>query len=353
MKPAAALVLLTALHSLAPAAEGRSRKKPAKAAGGRTDPGASLVKGFSRDANRGNKQNSYTWAQWAAEEWTEFDDATEASRKKYSHFDCTIPRRSARTLTEEEFHSDYYLKKPVIIEHASDHWRSSAFSNEELSEKWGHIDVKALQKIGSSFTHMCPGVVPVMTSLAGYMEGMTLPAKQQPPGGMPDEPWYVFDHQMLNHKKSTPLRDEIILPPALDGDAIDMILSVGPVNAGTQFHKHSDGFSILTKGFKRWWTTSGENVPQPTFPADNVPIRLYADELFPNLSTHDRPQTCVQGPGELMYVPEGWCEFRATTPFCSLCFLNVSDRRITSQITPLRTSKRPSVSPAKIWSEGR
>ena len=308
MKAAAALLLLTALQSLAPlSVEGRSRKNTKKAAApARKDPAEGLQKGKVKQ----RAENTYTWAQWAAEEWTEADAETEASRAKYGHFDCTIERRSARTLSEEEFLSDFYLKTPVIIEHSTDHWRGGAFSSEELREKWGYLEVKALQKIGSSFTHMCPGVVPVKTTLGAYMEGMTLPARLQPPGGMPDEPWYVFDHYALNLKKSAPLRQEIILPPALDGKAIDMILSIGPVNAGTQFHKHSDGFSVLKKGFKRWWTTHGANVPLPTFPADNVPIKVYADELFPNLTVHDRPQTCVQGPGELMYVPEGWCEFR-------------------------------------------
>ena len=59
---------------------------------------------------------------------------------------------------------------------------------------------------------------------------------------------------------------------------------------------------IVVTGFM----TPGEKLPLPTFPASFVGAKYYAEELFPRLPERERPLHCVQQPGELMYVPEGW-----------------------------------------------
>ena len=60
---------------------------------------------------------------------------------------------------------------------------------------------------------------------------------------------------------------------------------------------------IVVTGFM----TPGEKLPLPTFPASNfLSAKYYAEELFPRLPERERPLHCVQQPGELMYVPEGW-----------------------------------------------
>ena len=56
---------------------------------------------------------------------------------------------------------------------------------------------------------------------------------------------YIFDRTSLNKPESQLLRDEPSLPLAFLGTDVDLILSVGGPGAGTQYHKHSDGFSVL------------------------------------------------------------------------------------------------------------
>jgi hypothetical protein len=221
---------------------------------------------------------------------------------------CNIERRTASTLSEEEFMADYYLKKPVLISGASAHWDPAVFSRANLHANYSQLPVKALQKIGDKFDHACAGVEPIQTTLGAYYEaGLTLPPELTPPGGMPEEPWYIFDRESLRmaEEKLFPastklLRDEPSLPLVFLGPDVDLILSVGGVGAGTQFHRHSDGFSVLLKGHKRWFMTPGTDVPLPVFPADNVPIRMYASELFPTLEPSEQGSHCVQGPNELM-----------------------------------------------------
>ena len=65
---------------------------------------------------------------------------------------------------------------------------------------------------------------------------------------------------------------------------------------------------MLLSGRKRWYMQSGERFPLPAFPADLLPVHRYDSELFDRLDAGDRPLHCVQQPGDLVYVPEGWCE---------------------------------------------
>lgn len=190
---------------------------------------------------------------------------------------CNIDRHTAKTLSEQEFMAEYYLKKPVIMEGAAAHWNQAVFSRENLQANYSLMPVKALQKIGDKFDHACKGVEPIRTTLGAYYDaGLTLPPELAPAGGMANEPWYIFDRTALNAKASSRiLRDEPSLPLAFLGRDVDLILSVGGKGSGTQFHHHSDGFSVLLKGHKRWFMKPGTEVPLPSFPADNIPIRLY------------------------------------------------------------------------------
>ena len=204
--------------------------------------------------------------------------------------------------------ADFYLKKPVLIEGAASHWNPAAFSRDNLMQNYSQLPVKALQKIGDKFDHPCDGVDPLQTTLGAYYDaGLTLPPELTPEGGMLNEPWYIFDRESLNHpeEQSFPastklLRDEPSLPPVFLGSDVDMILSVGGAGSGTQFHHHSDGFSVLLHGHKRWFMTPNTDVPLPVFPADNIPIRLYASELFPTLDAEEQGFHCVQRTNDLM-----------------------------------------------------
>ena len=251
------------------------------------------------------RKNTYTWAEWAE---SAPEPGSTSLDEEFRELGCNIERRTAKTLSEAEFMADFYLQKPVLIEGAASHWNPAVFSAENLRQNYSQLPVKALQKIGDKFDHPCDGVEPIQTSLGAYYDaGLTLPPELTPQAGMPREPWYIFDRMSMNmaEAKLFPastklLRDEPSLPLVFLGPDVDMILSVGGAGSGTQFHRHSDGFSVLLKGHKRWFMKPGEDVPLPVFPADNIPIRLYASKLFPTLEPEDQGSHCVQRTNDLM-----------------------------------------------------
>jgi hypothetical protein len=82
--------------------------------------------------------------------------------------------------------------------------------------------------------------------------------------------------------------------------------SVGGIGSGVQFHKHSDGWHVLVHGSKRWFLSEQKKLPLPSFPPSRLATKHYAEQILPRLPEADRPIECVQEPGSLIYVPEGW-----------------------------------------------
>ena len=225
---------------------------------------------------------------------------------------CTMDERTLATLTEDEFRAHYYLKRPVVIRQAvAGDWPKS-FSRDALQRDPGskNMDVTAMQMIGDTLKSRCDGVKPVNVSLGAFLDGMTVPAALAPTGknAMTEAPWQVFCHAAFLTEPGQAL-DAMVregLPDWVYTKAMSAALSVGGPDAGTQFHKHSDGFSLLFSGHKRWWMSPHDSMPMPTFPADNIPIKVWMDEIFPGLDPADQPSHCVQGPGDLVYVPDGF-----------------------------------------------
>ena len=224
----------------APCTLGRSSKKAKKSRGDRS-PGAGAAGGF---------WGAISWKNWVRDFErrlaVDVGSGDAGGDETFAELGCTIDRHTPQTLSEKEFLRDYYLKRPVVIERvAPDAW-TEHFSRESLSENYGFLQVKALQKIGDKLRHKCAkGVKPVQTTLGTYLEEMSLPAELAPPredGGMPEEPWMVFDHFALNGPSARPLNEMLRggIPEAVFHKDMDPILSIGGVDAGTQFHKHAD-----------------------------------------------------------------------------------------------------------------
>ena len=234
-----------------------------------------------------------------------------AKKAPTKQYECTMDEYTLATITEEEFRSQYYLKRPVVIRQAvSGNW-AEAFSREALQhDPERNMHVIAMQMIGDSIKSRCDGVKPVNLTLGTFLQKMTVPPALAPSGknAMTTAPWQIFDHNALSTGPGQSL-DRIVrkaLPQWMYTPAMRAALSVGGKDAGTQFHKHSDGFSLLFVGHKRWWMTPHESMPVPTFPADKIPIKVWADELFPSLDLTDKPSHCVQAPGDIIYVPDGF-----------------------------------------------
>ena len=84
-------------------------------------------------------------------------------------------------------------------------------------------------------------------------------------------------------------------PPALS-------FGVGPDGSGVPFHFHADGFSEVLHGAKYWLLTPGK---PPRFRENGTSLSWVVHDL-PRLSAHERPQTCLIRPGDVLYFPHGW-----------------------------------------------
>ena len=87
----------------------------------------------------------------------------------------------------------------------------------------------------------------------------------------------LFDHFALSSPHARPLNEMVRsgLPEAIFHKDMDAILSVGGIDAGTQFHKHADGFSVLVHGHKRWFLSASDSMPLVTTQATPLWLAIF------------------------------------------------------------------------------
>ena len=252
------LLLLLPERSGARKRQRATRPTSASAAAGSTPAGPPPV-----DAFGGAQARVLPWREWAAGGGAEppHPPAEELGQE----VECTVERRAANAISEEEFLREFHLKKPLIISGATGHWELERFSREQLLARFADVTVNAsqsvsIQRFGAA--HPCGGASEVATTLGQFLEGMSLPADLTPRGTTKD-PWYIFDHAAMHTTSAASLRASVALPAVFLHRHLDMILAAGPRDSGTQFHKHTDAWNVLLSGHKRWFL-------QVTFPDLNA-----------------------------------------------------------------------------------
>lgn len=114
-----------------------------------------------------------------------------------------------------------------------------------------------------------------------------------------EPPMYVFDNTLLDAAPG--LKDDLEWPRMFSklapSDSQQIIM--GPEASGAPMHFHVEAFNAALVGRKRWFL-----VP----PANNFWSRKPAATWFAdNYSSAPKPMfECVQGPGDIIYIPEGY-----------------------------------------------
>jgi hypothetical protein len=105
------------------------------------------------------------------------------------------------------------------------------------------------------------------------------------------------------------LPDTLGTPSLVDGiakGAGNTILSVGGMNVGLPWHSHGATWLAGIVGRKRWFLyPPGE----ARGPLRGHPLRSaagWATQTLPRLRPDERPLTCIQQPGEVVYLPSIW-----------------------------------------------
>ena len=82
-------------------------------------------------------------------------------------------------------------------------------------------------------------------------------------------------------------------------------LTVGAAGSGIAFHLHAATYTELFYGRKRWSLYAPGTLPKVGYnPA--APHITWVESIWPTLSPAERPLECVQGPGDVLYIPDGW-----------------------------------------------
>ncbi|CAM9337178.1 unnamed protein product [Choristocarpus tenellus] len=197
-------------------------------------------------------------------------------------------------------------------------------------ESWGHrmVDVGSVPyarvfNLGASemtLKGFADVVLGVDDGAPSVQEGEVERADESPNGatnsrGHSALPKYVFQLDSEACKEGYDLMDRfvraalptagpqpLVCPPPSGQRGLDSVhYYIGGENSGAPFHIHSDAINLLLSGTKRWWMVTPR---QASFSRQH--ISAWVDGEYPGLSEEERPMECVQGPGDIMYVPSDW-----------------------------------------------
>ncbi len=115
------------------------------------------------------------------------------------------------------------------------------------------------------------------------------------------QPQYIFDGQIL-HRDPSLLADATPVPDIFGSFSVVLKqFTVGPKNSGSPPHFHGHAFNALVYGLKRWYLWP----PSEAYFAFSQ-AREWEQEYLGGHHGEPRATVCVQGPGDVMYVPENW-----------------------------------------------
>ncbi|CAK0849712.1 unnamed protein product [Prorocentrum cordatum] len=88
-------------------------------------------------------------------------------------------------------------------------------------------------------------------------------------------------------------------------DAQVAIVLVGAAGSGVGFHRHAAAIQATLYGRKRWLLYPPDGNPPGGMKGD-WPVYDWLTVVYPNLSADRAPLECIQEPGDVLYIPEGW-----------------------------------------------
>ena len=91
--------------------------------------------------------------------------------------------------------------------------------------------------------------------------------------------------------------------------AYDAYAIIQPHGTGTNFHAHTEVFHHQIFGQTLWFVYPPDHRPPNYYGSasmSNETLLDWADKTLSVLPPDDRPLECILGPGEMMYIPEGW-----------------------------------------------
>ena len=215
---------------------------------------------------------------------------------------CDVDELTEEELTPVLFEEKYSLRRPFIVRNATVNALARRFLSDrcDILERFGHVPVE----LGSPFSLSYYGRADSSMALRKYLETpFSLSA-----------PLYFFDRmgKWMDHLGE--LRSMLKAPPSLQlqpvGSDAAVIFAIGKTGSGIGLHAHQDAWNQVLFGAKRWTLYPGSpgGVPAEADFNPTEPHLQWLHDVYPNVKDQSafKPMECVQRPGDIIYVPEGW-----------------------------------------------
>jgi ribosomal protein L16 Arg81 hydroxylase len=220
---------------------------------------------------------------------------------------CSFDKDTEDCMSKKTFLKNFYTKQPLLISGFMDSWIArESFQKDAFLNNHGSVPVD----VGTSAE---------ILFFEGTAHSDKIPLREFTERMLSGEDIFVFEPEHDFYL------DDFIIPSWLTqmtpepgrhkenvqtqwGESIAKwtILSFGGNEAGLGWHMHGNSWLGLVSGRKRWFLYEpGKALPKQR----SVPLlssARWVSFILPQLSSAERPQECVQLPGEIMYLPAAW-----------------------------------------------
>ncbi|GAU96572.1 hypothetical protein RvY_08000 [Ramazzottius varieornatus] len=211
---------------------------------------------------------------------------------------CDLDEISAENLTPEYFEKEYRFKKPLLIHfpNGADDWtKAELWTLPYLLKTYGKWEVGSGKGV-DIVRHGGNGHY--KSSFEDYIMSIMEQRDEH------REPFYMFDRTFYNQSE---LPRSMHPPPYLAIHPVhdENIFFLGASMSGVSFHKHADAWNGVVFGWKRWFIYPPTHTPPGgVWPGLNT--MEWFHRIYPELSKKEMPMECMQGPGDIVYLPESW-----------------------------------------------
>lgn len=215
-----------------------------------------------------------------------------------------IDRIDGDSLSYDDFSKNYgFPNKPVIIKNIASKWKSfDLWDRDYLINNYGNY----LFKMGS-----------IQSSLYDFFNYISKSIEERPA--------YLFDNEFGENYPN--LLDYYDVPSYFKNDYFSLLddyiheyprpsyrwILIGAKRSGSTFHKDpnsTSAWNACLRGRKKWIFYPPDKVPPGVFPSDDhfdvttptSPLEWYLRFYHPSKESIE----CIQYPGEIVYVPNGW-----------------------------------------------
>jgi hypothetical protein len=178
-----------------------------------------------------------------------------------------------------------------------------------------------------------------------------------------EKPLYLFDN--LYGEKYPDLLDDYVVPPYFRTDYFSLLgkkdrpsyrwMLMGPPRSGSTFHKDPNSTSAwngLISGLKLWIMYPPDCPPPAVFPSKDeaevttpVTVTEWMLRFYKEVKKGPvKPIECLQRPGDLIFIPNGWWHQVLNIEECIAVTQNVvCDANLLNVVKFLKAKKRPDV----------